>query len=325
MISDSNRLRCVGVGCAVPARGRRAVTMVEILVVTVIILILLGAVITASGVLIGKAKETNTEAVLRVVNEALVEFEREQKSKPTLTRGLLEDKAGRRKLLYSKRYGLFPPDELEVFVDGGNLAPRSLAPSRGQVVPGPGVAAMKFYSDPTNPAHDPNEHRDLAAMIVGIELLGDSSKAILDRIEGKNRSAGVVDASGEPLQFVDNNGDGNWSGGDHQIRYILDDWGNPLSYFAQRDWKSNPNKPSSNHTDWNRASTKFIQLNRGRPIIMSYGADGAEQLTKDAMKPDAAASLVGDFSKDNIVDNPFNADNVFLNSELKEKLLQGVE
>ncbi len=316
MVGDENQLRFGGVRAM-----RRAVTMVEILVVVVIIAILLGAVLTASSVLITKAETNNTEAILQVVDQALIAFEREQKANPTLTRSSA----------YKKRYGLFPPDELEVFTAGGvpGGKPGSRAPGRATMVPASFSKSMTFYSDLADPAHDPSEHRDLAAMILAIEILGDSSKAILDGIPDKNRTAGVVDKNGDPAQFLDRNRDDKWSGEDYQIRYILDAWGNPLSYFAQRDWAAGSltNTPSTNHDGWNEASTEMIRLNRGRPIIMSYGPDGAEQLTEDAMgKDEALASVIGDLEDgDHSMGNPFNADNVFLNKELKEKLLEGIE
>jgi len=316
MLGDENQSRFGGA-----LRGaRRAVTMLELLVVVVIMAILLGAIVTASSVLITRAETKNTEAVLQVVDQALIAFEREQKARPTLAKSIA----------YKKRYGLFPPDEFEVFTLGGvpGGRPGSRAPGRAVLVPSASLKSMTFYSNPADPAHDAAEHRDLVAMITAIEILGDESKAILDGIPDKNRAAGPVDNEGNPTQFLDQDRDGKWSAGDRQIQYILDAWGTPLSYFAQRNWASGStnNTPSTNHVGWNEASTELIRLNRGRPIIMSYGPDGAEQLTLDIMGKDADASIVGDIENnaDGIVDHPFNADNVFLNNELKEKMLTGI-
>lgn len=322
-MADETKRRQVGVFHREGVAGRRcAVTLVEMLVVVVIIAILLWAVLTASSALISRSKIKNTEAVLTVVNEALTEFEREQKSNPTLTKNRA----------YKKRYGLFPPDELEVFTPNGIPGegnPRTRAPGRAVMVPKPPYEAMTFYSDPSIPNHDATEHRDLAAMVVAIELFGDGSRSILDRLSDKNRTAGVVDDQGHPSQFLDKNRNQKWDGDDFQIRYVVDDWGNPLSYFAQRDFVAGNMKPnpSSNHPDWNEESTELVRLNRGKPIIMSYGPDGAKQLTKEAMGSDAEASLVGDLEnkQDHIADNPFNADNIYLNAELKEKLFRGLE
>ena len=71
-------------------------------------------------------------------------------------------------------------------------------------------------------------------------------------------------------------------------------------------------------------------MNGGQPIIMSYGPNGKDQLTKDAMEPNAIASLVGDFEEEvpgkphHVIDNPLNDDNVYSNPALKEKLAKGI-
>jgi len=142
--------------------------------------------------------------------------------------------------------------------------------------------------------------------------------------------------AGKPVQFLDRAPlDASFGEGDEQIRYVLDDWQVPLSYLAQRDWVADPTvaKPqtadSSNLRDhrWHRASTEMIRLNGGRPIIFSYGPDGKEQLSKTWMMPTGGkASLVADWtSKDNPgkIDDPLNADNVYADPALAEKLAKG--
>ena len=130
-----------------------------------------------------------------------------------------------------------------------------------------------------------------------------------------------------------------WIAEDYQIRYIVDGWGVPISYLAQRDFKtSNPAKTiSSNHPDWNKASTEIIRLNRGQPIIMSYGPNGKDQLTQEWMETQpgssttgnsimiAKASLVGDFGDDRKINHPLNEDNVYFDPSLKERLAKGIE
>ena len=138
--------------------------------------------------------------------------------------------------------------------------------------------------------------------------------------------------------------DGKWGSEDVQLRYIVDAWDTPLSYFAQRDWSKKETatvssaRVSSNHPLWNQASSTFLRLNGGKPIIMSYGPDGKDQLKKEAMTTsasgetgdaDALASMVGDFaaypdsSVDGKINHPLNDDNIYLNPELREKLAQG--
>lgn len=314
--------------------AKRALTMVELLIVIVIIGIIFGSILVAATHLIGKSKERNTQSVLQVVADAVEEFKREQTAKPTITRNAA----------YRARYGLYPPDELEVFGPPGPpgapavAVPTGLATPTGSViVPTPSsYQAMRFYADKTD--KDAFEYRDLAAMVVAIESYGDASASILARIPDRNRSAGALDKDGKtPIQYLDRPEDlsgtkgigGGFKAEDLQIRYILDDWGMPISYFAERDFAgATTNTSSSNYGNWNEASTALVRLNGGQPVIFSYGANGKDQLTKDMMGDDAKASLVGDLkpktpgpdNMDNVIDNPANADNVYSNPALKEKL-----
>lgn len=319
--------------------GRSGMTLVELLIVIVVIGILVSAVLVASTSLIGKSKTRNTLAVMQNVSDALEQFKRAETEKPTISKHAR----------YKARYGLYPPDELEVFTDGGVPGPASMpptgnlaSPKGSQISPAMnGVQEMKFYMDSDCSDHlcQSTEHRDLAAMIVAIESQGGEAAAILNRIPDRNRTAGVLDTTGKPFQFLDRPAginatapSGNWDVDDLQIRYITDDWGVPINYLAQRDHPGHgkPSTPSSNMNtkgDWNLASTEIIRANGGKPVIFSYGPDGKEQLTKEIMG-DGAASLVGDFlpaspsaeNQEDIIDHPANADNVYANEALKEKL-----
>lgn len=318
-----------------------AITMVELLVVVVVIGILISAILTASSALIGRSKVNNTKAVLQVVADAVEEFKREQTTKPTIASAKQAGSSGR-VVKYSDRYGMYPPDELELFtlagLPGAQPGEGTLAPKGATINPSPGggpYPLMMFHTQGGNPAA--HEHRDLVAMIVAIESYGQTSSSILSRLPDKARTAGVLDpATGSPSQFLDRPPTG-WDANDGQIRYIVDEWGVPISYLSQRDFKKNPpgerpNIPSSNHAGWNEASTELIRMNGGQPIVFSYGPDGKEQLTADAMgNNNGKASLVGDFEVDDgsykahIIDHPMNADNVYINAALGEKLAKMLE
>ncbi len=310
----------------------RAFSLVELLVVIVVIVILLSAVLAASSTLFAKAKKANTQALLAVVTDAVEQFKREQTAKPTITRarqGVVNY------VKYMDRYGYFPPDELEVFTDigipGSGAGGQTLAPGRAEMVPAPapGYGAMGLYTKGLPAAYKALEHRDIAAMIVAIQTLGDASNAILDRIQDRYWLA-PLDENGNPTVFLDRDGNGTWDSDDHQIRYIIDDWGNPLSYLAQRDWEPPPTpaNAASNHPNWNEASTELIRLNAGQPLIFSYGPDGKDQLTLEQMGDNGAASLVGDFEglsgTKHKIDHLLNADNVYADPSLKEKLAEGI-
>jgi hypothetical protein len=166
-------------------------------------------------------------------------------------------------------------------------------------------------------------------MIIAIETLTESAASMLDKIPDRNRTAGVLDGNGKPAQCLDRPPNGKCDDPDDlQIRYIADDWGVPLSYMTQRDWKPGAapaaSTASSNHQAWNYASTAIIRMNANEPLVFSYGPDGKEQLTKDTMEADEKASLVGDFgdkdADDGKVDDIMNADNVYLDDSLRDKL-----
>jgi prepilin-type N-terminal cleavage/methylation domain-containing protein len=312
-----------------PARG---LTIVELLVVMVIIAILMSAVLVVSGTVVNKARITSTQAMLLIVREAVDEFKREQTANRTLTRD-----NGR---YYETRYGLYPPDELEVFTPTGvptDPADQSRAVGRAAVfpLPEPEFGAMRFYTRSLVPEEAvAQEHRDLAAMVLAIELFGDASSAILDGIQDRYRSPGPVNPEGAPMLFLDRPDaagvlNGVWDPSDLQIRYIVDDWGMPIAYMTQRDW--DPENPgptvSANHSAWNEASTKLVRLNDGQPVIMSYGPNGPEQLTKGQMEPTetarGAATLIVDLLDDGKINLPLNEDNVYADDALKEKLAEG--
>ena len=310
-------------------RARRGFTIVELLVVIVVIAILVSAVLVASSTVVNKARTTSTQGELVVVQNAVDEFKREQTANPTLTRNQA----------YVKRYGQYPPDELEVFAATGfPTGPKqSLAVGGAAICPLPdnGFGPMRFYTRGlTSEEEVAAEHRDLAAMILAIELFGDTSSAMLDSIQNRYWSPGPVDQKGVPLLFLDRPDatgklDKKWDQSDLPIRYLVDDWGVPLGYMMQRDWVLTAPEPtaSTNYGSWNEAATKLTRLNSGRPLIFSYGPNGPEQLTKGQMEltqeKTAAATLIVDILDDGKINNPLNLDNVYPDDALKDKLAGG--
>ncbi len=319
---------------------RRALTLVELLIVIVVIAILVSAVLVASSGFINKSRANNTQAVLQLVSDAIQQFKTDQTAKPTISSASQDKKPGlgdptKTKVFYSDRYGAYPPDELEVFTATvglpGSRTPRTLAPGGAVIHPVDAWDAMRFYKD-QDEARNRAEHRDTLALVVALETISESASSILDRIPDRNRTQGLLDQNGVPAVFLDRPGGtaGQFDSGDLQIRHIVDDWGNPINYLAQRDWKDEPGyEPiqSSNHGSWNEASTEFIRLNGGQPILFSWGPNGQDQLTAEAMGAEADASLVGDFEKDDdhVVNNPLNDDNVYANPGLREKLAKGIQ
>jgi prepilin-type N-terminal cleavage/methylation domain-containing protein len=306
-------------------------TLIELLVVIAVITILIGAVVVVGTGLLSDARVKNTRVVLQMVQDAMEEFRREPAT-------VLAARQGSAK--YRTMYGEYPPDELEVFSEWGlggtpQDTRRSLAPGGAQLPqfagqPPGSWTSMKF----TSPAAADKivfEHRDLAAMVTALDLLSGPASVQLNRIPEKNWTDGAIDpGTGQPLQYLNrDSSDAFAPGADYQIRYLVDAWGMPLSYYSRRDWVMGDTvRPSSNHAEWRQASTQMITLlNAGRPIIMSYGPDGKEQLKADAMKDSAEASLHNDWGlwgEPQKIDHPLNEDNVYADDGLAEKLAEGL-
>ncbi len=324
-------------------RSRQAFTLIELVVVITLIVILVSAVFVGGPKLINQSRTMQTQSVLVVVRDIIEQFKLERTENPGIM--IISRQGGSATpRSYKDRYGLYPPDELEVFTDaglpgsgpaGGPLPPRTLAPGGYKVVPGASAGssygvAMNRYRDADSVTVPEFENRDLAAMILAIELYGTESKVMLDGIAENNRSPGALDPTlpkPTPVQYLDRNDDGMWTPDeDLQIRYIVDNWGIPLGYMSQRDHDNNAgakNVASSNHPNWNEAASDMVRLNGGQPIIFSWGANGKEQLTKEVFTDSPTASMVADWMDNFSIDNPLNEDNVYAEDALREILRKG--
>lgn len=307
--------------------------MIELLIVMAVIGILVAALLVAGSAVIENTKATKTQFMLGIVNDAIEQFRSEQDERPTLAK----------LAAYQKRYGLYPPDELEVFTELGvpyANAPKSRAVGGYSVEPAPSSGAqytnMTFRIDQLAAPSPAEEHRDIAALTLTIVMFSDAAASMLEKLPADHWYTPVDRTSGDPLQYLDRDGNGDYdAGGDEAIRYLVDDWGVPITYFAQRD--AAPGGPtsatvSSNGVDWNAASSAMVRINGGQPILCSYGPNGREQLSQESL--DAAAdpannapapTLETDWAEDSEgkIDSPLNADNVYPDDALKEKLARG--
>jgi hypothetical protein len=97
-----------------------------------------------------------------------------------------------------------------------------------------------------------------------------------------------------------------------QLDVLVDAWGNPLEYFST--CICNPNRPIGPRE---RTSNAFVHENNDGAILVSYGADGADQLSSDIFSTEGDTTLVADFFAEysqngaGAVNHPFNTDNLY--------------
>ncbi|UCF33292.1 MAG: prepilin-type N-terminal cleavage/methylation domain-containing protein [Phycisphaerales bacterium] len=312
-----------------PARFE-AFTLIELLVVITIILVLVTMVVTVGSRVLENSRSRNTAATLTLVQQAVDAF---QADRPPLI-SARQPAAGGARVRYESRYGEYPPDELEPFTNQGLVGSLSggsysLYPGRVNVVPDPTTGTvygpMEFRLKGLGVEELAQEHRDQAAMLLALGL-SSSAQGFIDKIPDRYRSEGAVDpGTGTPVQYLDRNGNQQWDANqDLQIRYIVDDWDVPIVYYSQRDWHPSTAAQTQSTNDqmyWNPAATGMVTLNGGKPVIMSFGPDGKDQL--EDTTSDRTVLLHVDWVENQRIMNTYHDDNIYADSSLADKLRQG--
>lgn len=300
-------------------------TLIELVVVIGIIALLIGVLVRVGGNAITSGRVSETRAVMETLNVAIEQFNSEAPFK-----GISYDALGAtgQTRIYQDRYGNNPPDELEGFDQGDGI---------------PGFQSNAntdrfFVNDPTSLEVDAAssaliENADIKAMTLAIKLHSPSATTILDKIPGRYRRTA-------DKEFLDRDGvnTGAADPDDEVLTYFVDTWGTPLQYFALREVGADPQNPGSfmlqqapsdPTMDRMITSTYLIQQNRGQPVLVSYGPDGPDQFSPDfAINNDNdAPDLIQDFAGNDgttpsAIDNPLNADNVYLDPALSERIHQ---
>lgn len=192
---------------------------------------------------------------------------------------------------------------------------------------------MTFRLDLKDPKDRALEHRDNAALVLAIQMFGRESKDMLESMSDANLRTLGSDQTGPPLIFLDRPDeqgklDDKWDQLiDQPLRIIVDAWGVPIQYFAQRDYVSSGGEESSNYPGWNEASTQMVRRNGNKPLIVSYGPNGKDQLTEDLLSSATeTTSMVGDWMNDGLdsrkgrIDDALNADNIYPDPRLRDRL-----
>jgi len=290
-------------------RHNTAFTLVELLVVIGVIALLIGAILGVSVSVIAGAKARDTQAMLASLSLAVDQFR--------------NDAPLAKATNYKKRYlENAPPDELEAFTGEYTESPVSVAPGAAALQDGSGGALSLSAV----------EHRDIKAMVLAMTLYSDAAAAILDRIDTRFRRR-AQDAAGAPTEVLRRSMGG--SNIDIPLVYYVDSWGTPLDYFATSDttgaqafYDTVPINNARRDT-----STALLRINNGEPLFVSYGPDGPEQFSADFYDPadDLPYDLVYDWTtytsdagfSGNRIDHPLNADNVYSDPQIAERLATG--
>jgi prepilin-type N-terminal cleavage/methylation domain-containing protein len=283
--------------------GRRAgFSLAEMLVVIAIIGILLAVVFRGGSALLRSSKARDTEALLAKLNLALDEYRRE----------VDHSRIPNSMALFNK----FPPDDLRVFVgaSGASLpivggCEISMRNTGAFVLDG-GSASLGDLLDPRGSdgsLQRPDQllHADIRAMVLSMRLFSPKASKILDSIdpvywqETDQRLIYNPDPSDNSVQPI-------------QLDVLVDAWGNPLEYFSTCICGTQaPIFPRE------RTSNAFVHENNDGAILVSYGADGADQLSSDIFSTEGDTTLVADFIAEYIqngagaVNHPFNTDNLY--------------
>jgi len=297
--------------CASGSDGWRAFSLVEIMVVIGILALLIGIVFKGGGAMITRAKVRDTEAMIKTLKQAIEAYESEvnQQRVPCV----------------SDLYRNSPPDNLYVFDKNG--ADLDCPKTSGGIVKmvtdlsaatvTPGLNDLRASSGELQGLSPANKkHGDIRAMVLAMRLRSPKASEILDRIDPRFKRSGAADNA-----FFDP-GDGTDL---IALDYYVDAWGSPLEYFCMCSFD-----PAS-ATPRDAASTMIVHRSNTRPVLVSYGPDGPDQLSKEFMDTFGDTTIVGDFwslpdgtkTMDGLINHELNNDNIYSTDGLKEKLRTG--
>ncbi|MBN1510592.1 MAG: type II secretion system protein [Phycisphaerae bacterium] len=284
---------------ATASHCERGFTLVEILVVVAILVILLGLVVGIGSWAVEGARARDTRTLLSILDTAAEQFKED--SARTLGR----------KQEFAIRYGGYPPDELDAFLD---------IPKANDDPTGVRISRVEFPQT----AWQLLEYKDIRAMSLAVRHCGSSpeAEATLDRIDSRFKATLLGDG-GIPTDYWDvDEDDGAFKPEiDEPLEYYVDSWSNPVAYFSTRGVTAGP---SSDRVDRAVFSSYLIRsFSNGRPVFVSYGPDGAEQQPgSELWKTDAAQDLVKDYKDDQKINNKYNYDNIYSVDGLEKKLVQ---
>ncbi|MCK4658675.1 MAG: prepilin-type N-terminal cleavage/methylation domain-containing protein [Phycisphaerae bacterium] len=305
---------------------RAGFTLVELLVVIAIIVILIGAVVMVGGSQVEKAKVRETSALLNTLHMAAGQFADE---KPL-------GKVHR----YTTRYGYYPPDELDGFVEDIGIPRPPQDKKIIRISPGGKKCFVKL---PDDDEIEGVHYGDIKAFALAIRCYSEAAAATIDRIQPKHRHAADPADPGNPAvpgEYLNRDGDDAFTTDeDEPLDYFVDAWGTPVAYFATAEmkgdvsslrsvWDSDTDNNVQAEGDRLRTCRALLSLSNHVPVFVSYGPDGPEQFSADFREAGVGEGfppdLIYDFGQPDpkyTFDHPMNQDNVYSNETVQKKIM----
>jgi len=285
---------------------RSAFTLVELMVVMAILAIVIGMTLAVTGRAVNDAKARQTRAILIGLQSAVDQFKL--------------DAPLRRMKKFNDRYRGYPPDELGAFEDGADrIKLKGVDNYLGPIGPG-GKSKLVF---PGAAADHPLG--GIKAMALAIRLYSPKGALALDQIGATFRKPSPPD------QYFDRNGNNVLDTEDEPLISFVDAWGTPIAYFATNPVPgSNADNPptagAGREFDRFKTAEFMVAKNLGKPVLVSFGPDGAEQCSAEFIQSEGVTDLVADYDpqgpKPHVIDNPLNDDNVYIDEGLRDRLKQ---
>ncbi len=275
------------------------------MVVMAILAIVIGMTLAVTGRAVDDAKVRQTRGILLNLQAAVDRFKLDAPLKR------MKD--------FNDRYRGYPPDELGAFEDGadaikldGGKAWRPIGPGSESKLEFPGTVA----SHPLG---------GIKAMTLAIRLYSPEGALALDQIGANYRKAPPRE------EYFNRSDDNTLDIDDEPLVYFVDAWGTPIDYYATNpvpgsDADFPPPAGAGRQLERYETSTFMVAKNLGKPVLVSFGPNGAEQCSAEFIQSEGVTDLVADFDpqgpRPHAIDNPLNDDNVYIDEGLRDRLRQ---
>ncbi len=307
-----------------------AFTLVEMLIVVGIIGLLISMILLIGQSVVTHSKVKDTQFLLTQLDDAIKTYAEEKpyvKVKEAV-----------------KRYNNFPPDDLMAYTpDPPTGAKHGKGAGAFSGMPNlmPGGLGTYYRPAPfvvsnlTDEVSDPNggyvAFGGIRAMVFALRN-NDKTRVIYEGISSRFRQTTPT-----TTEFFDTNpGDGSAFKPmvDQDVQYLVDTWGHPLEYFSAGYLKEDDTHNTLGDFDTTKVTShgwiswKLTHQNQNRPVLVSYGPDGVEQLSaKQTLDEQYKDTVLGSVTAGKpVFDNPektngkWQDDNVYIDDAFRDKV-----